>query len=189
MRRAARSSSIRGDYLEEQVWSDVEAFLRNPEPVLAKLQARLESDAKHSDQSQERITRLQSLLAEKAAERTRVVGLYRRGRLTDAEVDVELLEIGKEEAALEAQLAELGGRIAGAQPIEATINSAETLLAQLRARLDEPVSWELKRRLVEVLVAAVRIDTVEEHGVKQSRTTVTYRFSQPVAPFAVVLPQ
>jgi transcriptional regulator with XRE-family HTH domain len=98
-------------------------------------------------------------------------------------------EIGKEEAALEAQVAELRSKIAGADSIGATISSAQTLLANLRTRLDEPVSWELKRHLIEVLVAGVRVDTVEECGVKQSKTTVTYRFSQPDQPMPLVLPQ
>jgi DNA-binding XRE family transcriptional regulator len=62
-------------------------------------------------------------------------------------------------------------------------------LAQLRKRLDELVSWEQKRRLIEVLVAGVRVDTVEECGVKQSKITVTYRFSQPDQPMPLVLPQ
>ena len=31
---AARSKAVRGDHLEHQVWSDVETFLRNPEPLL-----------------------------------------------------------------------------------------------------------------------------------------------------------
>ena len=52
-------------------------------------------------------------------------------------------------------------------------------LANLRKRLDEPVSWRQKRRLIEVLLAGVRVDTVEECGVNQNRVTVTYRFSQP----------
>jgi hypothetical protein len=46
--------------------------------------------------------------------------------------------------------------------IGATISSAEALLEKLRKRLDEPISWNVKRRLVEVLVASVRVDTVEE---------------------------
>ncbi|MCW5982727.1 MAG: helix-turn-helix transcriptional regulator [Bryobacteraceae bacterium] len=51
------------------------------------------------------------------------------------------------------------------------------------------MSWELKRRLIEVLVAGVRVDTVEECGVKQTRATVTYRFSEPDHPMPLVLPQ
>jgi transcriptional regulator with XRE-family HTH domain len=129
------------------------------------------------------------LLAQKAAERNRVVGLYRRGRLTDAELDAQMEEIGREETAIEAQVTELRGRIAGADTIGANISSAQALLAKLRKRLDEPVSWELKRRLIEVLVAGVRVETSEECGVRQARTTVTYRFSQPDQPMPLVLPQ
>jgi hypothetical protein len=71
----------------------------------------------------------------------------------------------------------------------ATIDSAHALLEQLRKRLDEPVSWEQKRRLIEVLVAGVRVDTVVAGGVKQTTTTVTYRFSQPGQPMPLMLPQ
>jgi len=184
-----QAKAVRGDQLEEQVWSDVESFLRNPEPILEQLHARLDSDAKGSDQTRKQVTRLEGLLAQKATERSRVVGLYRRGRLTDAELDAQMDEIGKEETALEAQIAELGGRIASADSIAGNIGSAQALLANLRKRLDEPVSWEQKRRLIEVLVGGVRVDTVEECGVKQNRITVTYRFSQPDQPMPLALPQ
>ncbi len=184
-----KSKAVRGDHLEEQVWSDVETFLRNPEPVLQQLHARLESDAKGSEQFKKQVVRLEGLLAQKANERSRVVGLYRRGRLTDTDLDAQMEEIGKEESALEAQIAELRGKMAGADSIGANLTSAQALLEKLRKRLDEPVSWEMKRRLIEILVAGVRVDTVEECGVKQSKITVTYRFSQPDQPMPVVLPQ
>ena len=184
-----RSKAIRGDYLEQQVWSDVEAFLRDPKPVLEQLHTRLETDARGSDQTRKQIARLEGLLAQKATERSRVVGLYRRGRLTDADLDGQMEEIGKEENALETQLAELRGKLAGADSIGASVTSAETLLVKLRKRLDEPLSWEMKRRIVEVLVAGVRVDTIEECGVKQSKITVTYRFSEPDQPMPIVLPQ
>jgi transcriptional regulator with XRE-family HTH domain len=109
--------------------------------------------------------------------------------LTDADLDAQMDEINKEETALEVQIAELGGRIAGADSIGSTIRSAQTLLAELRKRLDQPVSWEQKRRLMEVLVAGVQVDTAEESGVKQTRATVTYRFSQPDQAMPLVLPQ
>jgi transcriptional regulator with XRE-family HTH domain len=184
-----KAKAVRGDYLEQQVWSDVETFLRNPQPVLQQLHARLESDAQGSDQIRTQVTRLEGLLQQKTTERSRVVGLYRRGRLTDTELDVQMEEVGKEEMALETQLLELRRRIAGADSIGANIGSAEALLAKLRKRLDEPVSWELKRRLIEVLVAGVRVDTIEECGIKQSQVTVTYRFSEPDLPMPVVLNQ
>jgi site-specific DNA recombinase len=188
-RGRCHSKSVRGDQLEQQVWSDVETFLRNPEPILQQLHAKLETDAEGSDQIRKQVTRLEGLLAQKATERSRVVGLYRRGRLTEADLDAQMDEIGKEEAALESQAGELRVKISGADSIGANINSAQALLANLRKRLDEPVSWEQKRRLIEVLVSGVRVDTVETCGVKQSKITVTYRFSQLDQPMPLALPQ
>ena len=47
----------------------------------------------------------------------------------------------------------------------------------------------MKRRLVEVLVAGVSVETVEEDGATQARITVAYRFSEPDQPMALALPQ
>ena len=184
-----QAKAVRGDHLEEQVWSDVETFLRNPEPVLQQLQARLQSDVQGSEEIRNQVTRLEALLAEKANERSRVVGLYRRGRLTEADLDAQMDEIGKEQTALEVQIAELRRQDRRCGLHRRDRQFCETLLAKLRKRLDEPISWELKRRLIEVLVAGIRVDTFEECGVKQARTTVTYRFSQPDQPMPLVLPQ
>ena len=99
-RGRCESKAVRGDQLEEQVWSDVESFLRNPEPVLKQLHERLESEANDCGETRKQVARLEGLLTQKANERSRVVGLYRRGRLTDAELDTKIEEVGKEEAAL-----------------------------------------------------------------------------------------
>ncbi len=67
----------------------------------------------------------------------------------------------------EARLHELRSSVSPAGAIENSISSAQDLLIMLRKRLDQAVSWELKRKLIEVLVAGVRVDTVEEQGVEQ----------------------
>jgi site-specific DNA recombinase len=177
--RKCQGKAIRGDELEAQVWSDIETFLRNPGPVLQQLHSRLEADAKGSDKTRQQITRLDGLLAKKAEERNRVVGLFRRGRLDDKALDQQMDEIGKEETALELQLEELRGKVTSSESIAANLSSAEALLGKLRKRLDGPVSWEIKRQLVEILVAGIRVDTTESWGVKQSEITVNYRFAQP----------
>ena len=74
------------------MWSDVQTFLRNPESVLQQLHTRLTSGVEDSDQTRKQIARLDGLLAQKATERSRVVGLFRRGRLSDAELDAQMDE-------------------------------------------------------------------------------------------------
>jgi site-specific DNA recombinase len=182
------AKSVRGDDLERQVWADVETFLRDPGPVLAQIQARLESESQSSGKVRERLKRLEGLREQKAAERSRVFALYRRGRLNDAALDEQMEEIGKEEAALEVQIEELRNQVRGADSVSQAVSSAGALLTRLRERLDMPVSWEQKRRLIEILVAGIQVETVEVLGVKQARTTVTYRFSLPEEPARVLLP-
>jgi transcriptional regulator with XRE-family HTH domain len=59
----------------------------------------------------------------------------------------------------------------------------------LRTRLDGPVPPELKRRIVEILVERIEANTVERWGVQQSEIVITYRFSRPDEPAALVLPR
>jgi site-specific DNA recombinase len=183
------SRSVRGDQLEQQVWADIYAFLRDPKPVLAQLQMRLESESRGSAQIQNQLKRLEQLLAEKAHERDRVLVLYRRGRLNDAELDRQLDEVGREQTVLDAQIAELRAKVAGVDAIGSSINSAQALLEKLRKRLDQPVSFDIMRRLIEILVAGIRVETTEVGGVKVATTTVTYRFGEPDQPLPLVLPQ
>ena len=72
---------------------DVETFLRNPDPVLSEFQSRLGSQAKGSDQVRLQLAALENVVAEKSTERSRILALYRRGRLTNTELDAQLDEI------------------------------------------------------------------------------------------------
>jgi site-specific DNA recombinase len=152
-RGKCRAKAVRGDLLDQQVWTDVQAFLRDPGSVLQQLQIRLESEAKGTDQTRAQINRLEGLLQQKTEERNRVVALYRRGRLTDADLDAQMEEVGKDQSALELQVSELRSKIAGVESIGTSINSAQSLLERLGKRLDEPIKWEQKRRLIEILVS------------------------------------
>jgi hypothetical protein len=127
-----------------------------------------------------RLRRVAGLLAEKGAERSRVVALYRRGRLTEAHLDDQLADIDQEEMALKAQLEEVQGKLAGAASISTTVSTAESLLMKLGARLDQPISWECKRQLIEALVGGVRVETIETEGKREAIVTVTYRFAGSV---------
>ena len=101
------SKVVRGDRLEELVWSDVEGFLRNPGPVLEQFRAKLETDSTEKESLKSHERRLEELRAAKVTERSRVLGLYRRGRLGDVDLDQQMSEIALEEAGIQAQLEEI----------------------------------------------------------------------------------
>jgi len=140
------------------------------------------------ERRQKELNDLRARFEQKAVERDRVLGLFRRGRIDDATLDQQLDQINTEAFRLHAEI-EAATRALAAGDRTAQLQSAEELLASLRKRLDGEVPWELKRRIVEILVEKVQANTVEQWGVARSEIVITYRFSQPNEAAALVLPK
>jgi site-specific DNA recombinase len=182
------AKSLNGDYIERLVWADIDAFLRNPGELLERLRERFAAQDGERQSRQKELDSFKTRLEEKNAERDRMLGLFRRGRIDEASLDQHLDTIDAEAAGLQAEI-ETASRALSANNRAAQLQSAESLLATLRQRLAGPISPELRRRIVEVLVEKVQADTVERWGVQHSEITITYRFSQPNEPAALVLPR
>jgi site-specific DNA recombinase len=175
------AKSVNGVYLETLVWEDIEGFLRNPGPVLDELHRRMSGKQQTFTQGRGQIDQLEQALKTKADERGRMLALYRRGRIDDATLDAQLNQIQSEEAELRALVADAEHNAEHASNDMLRLNSARDLLDQLQIRLEQGISWEVKRRLVEVLVGDIRVNTIEAAGRKQAEIVVNYRFDSPVA--------
>ena len=155
---------------------------------LERLRDRLSLKDEERQRQEKELKSLKERLEQKTTERDRMLGLFRRGRIDDATLDQHLNLINTEAARLQAGI-EAAERALSAEDRAAQLRSAESLLATLRAKLAGPISPELKRRIVEILVEKVQADTVERFGVQQSEITIVYRFSRPEEPAALVLPR
>jgi site-specific DNA recombinase len=182
------AKSINGRHVEQVIWADIESFLRDPGEILERLRERLTTKGDDQQRRQKELEQFRDRLEEKTAERERMLGLFRRGRIDDATLDQHLNLIGVEAAALQAEI-EMAERMISVADQTAQMKSAGALLATLQKRLDSPVSDALKRQIVEALVESIRSDTVECWGVAQSSITVTYRFAQPSEAAPLVLPR
>jgi site-specific DNA recombinase len=182
------ANAINGDYVERLVWADIEAFLRNPGDVLERLRDRLSLKEEDRKRQEKELKSFKERFEQKSAERERMLGLFRRGRIDEATLDRQLDAINTEAAGLQSGI-EAAERALSAEDRTAQLRSAESLLSTLRTKLAGPISPELKRRIVEILVEKVQANTVERFGVQQSEITIEYRFSQPNEPAALVLPR
>ena len=182
------SRTLNGDYVERLVWADIESFLRNPGEILEKLRERVVMQDGERQRRQKELDDLRDRLQQKTLERDRVLALFRRNRIDETTLDQQLDLIEVEAADLRADI-ETAMRALSAGDRTAQLQSAESLLAMLRSRLDGPVPSELKRRIVEILVETIEAKTVERWGVQQSEIVITYRFTQPDEPAALVLPR
>jgi len=172
------SKSIGGD-IEEIVWRDIETFLRNPGDVLEELQARREAQSADAGRLRDDLAKLRQAEKEKAKERDAVVTLFRKGRIKESALNTQLDAIEREETALRFRIETLERQVQTAVEQGAQLNRIEVLLAEINSRLDQPLTWECKREIVELLVESIRVETVEDGDKKAARVVVTYRFDEP----------
>jgi hypothetical protein len=128
----------------------------------------------------ERLLRLRGLVEGKAGERNKVVGLYCKSLLNDAELARQLEEIDKEAAGLASQIEALEEKQGSVDSNAAVLANAGALLTRLRERLDQPLTYERKRQLVELLVGGIRIETIRTSEKRENVVTVMYRFPSVV---------
>lgn len=95
-------------------------------------------------------------IRQKAVERDRVVGLYRRSLLTDVQVEVQLRQIDAEEGALRAELA---GLVDAGPAID-----AETILASARELSRDGADAETRRKVLRLLLHRVVVHTRKGAG-------------------------
>lgn len=182
------SRALNGTAVDSIVWADVEQFVRNPGEVLEKLRARLSIGSDERQRREKQLGGLRARLEDKENERERVLALYRRGRIDDATLDQQLDQVEHEKVRLMSEIRTNESELSVSERAQ-QLQTAEQLLATLRKRLSGPIPPDLKRRIVEVLVARVVANTVEQHGVKESQLAITYRFAAPAEPLAATLPQ
>jgi site-specific DNA recombinase len=90
--------------VERLVWADIESFLRNPGEILERLRDRGAMQDGERQRLQKALDELTTRLQQKAGERDRVLGLFRRGRIDDATLDQQLDQINTETFRLHAEI-------------------------------------------------------------------------------------
>ncbi len=164
-------ASIKGEHLEDVVWSDVSRFLTNPNDLVDELLAESNDAASHAVSQAERDSLLanRSLVQER---RTRATDLYTRGKLSDDEFDVIAADVERELNTLDERLAVL-------EPDDDSLDDAvsEDVLSEIRERLEADLSDAERREIVQLLVRRITVHTtLTDRGRKQVRVVIDYRF-------------
>ena len=176
------SKRVNARALETAVWNDIETFLHHPGAVLEQLAAHMHIQDGETERLRNELAKRQQALQALNTEKDTVITLFRRGRIDEFALDRQLDQIQLDEADIQRDIEDLQELLRRVQEKESGLRSAKELLEQLSHRLEEPLTWELRRQLVEVLVEGICVDTVEESaGRKRANVTVTYRFGTSTA--------
>lgn len=176
------SKNVNALALEAAVWQDIETFLRNPGAVLEQLATQMQVQEGQTERLSKELAKRQQALHALDAEKDKVIALFRRGRIDESSLDRQLDQIEQEETEVHGELADLQEGLRSVQEKEEGLRGAEELLKRLSRQLEEPLTWELRRQLVEALVESICIDTIEDTaGRKEAQVTVTYHFGPSTA--------
>jgi len=178
--------AISAVHIEEVVWRAVARFIRSPGEALHLLAAQVGSQAGAAETQRERLARIQAELDTYQSQRDAVVALFRRGRISERDLDRQLDDITREESGVHHERERIMAALQTANNAQDRLTGARTLLQQLHARLDsEPITPELQRMAVETIIAGIWVVT-EEIGLstrgkvkRRARVIVTYCFDNP----------
>ena len=122
-------ASIKGEKLEQAVWSDVSRFLSNPGDLVDELLAEGSDIENHAVAEAERASLLDARNAAQLR-RKRAIDLYTRAKLSDDEFDAIAADV-------EQELKRLDKRLAGLEPDDDALDDAvsDDVLAEIRQRL------------------------------------------------------
>jgi site-specific DNA recombinase len=176
--------AISGTWLESLVWDDCAAWIRNPGERLAEAQRQLRDRlSKTADHERQRQTLLDQL-AEKEHERERVLSMYRRGRISEANADQEFDAIDREMASLRRLLDSVDAQEAMTAAAEAHLATVATSLAQLQDEVDEieRIGDRVRMRgIIDLLVGQIVVQTEpgELRKRKSASVAIRYHFESP----------
>ena len=169
--------SIQADWLEGIVWDDITQFINNPGDVLESLKAKLAQMREETQPANDRTSHLETDLANKEIQRDRMLDLYRRGRISLDDLERFLDGTEKERQALQQDLDEYERRETTLREYEGRAVNTAQLLDTLRSTMEVPPSWDLRRQLVETLVANIGVNTQGDGRGKTAEVEITYHFS------------
>jgi len=153
---------VKAEPIENAVWKEIEKLLLTPNDVLMKLgELDAEGGRQHAVLEAEKLT-LERVIADKDGERARVMDIYRRGFINTDEVEAQLAAINQETKAVKVRLSEIERELANAETLKQRFTTIEDRLADIRAILDNGLTYEVKRQIVELLVDKVKVTTVGE---------------------------
>jgi site-specific DNA recombinase len=179
-RARCRSALVSAYKLDTIIWDVVQAHIREPQEILERMAERIRGQRDEDREVREQLAYFEQGLQHKQQEKDIILNLFRRGRINESDLDRQLVTIQQEEEQLRAQMQQANDRLYQMQHIEESIQSAERLLQQLRARINGDITCEEKQHVIRALVSRVVVDTIcDEDGKRHPDIRAYYRFQAP----------
>lgn len=170
--------SIPAAELEELVWTDIEAWLRDPGPLLEQLERQVRERVVEARPLEDEAGEIDQALQRLDDGRQRVLSLYRRGVIGDQDVEAQLRELVAEGEVLQDRRTRIFGSQVEAVNLETRLIEAGSLLRSLQGAANS-LDYAGRRNAVKLLVEQVTVKTTGEGRQKKAEIEVQYLFEGP----------
>ena len=177
--RRCPSAMVNAQVVEAAVWADIEVFLRNPGRVLGEIKAQTLSQINGVGQIKKDLLLVADRIGRASEQRERMLTLYRTGVIEQDELASQIEAVRNNRSALERQKAHLEEQLAKVANQQHQFETIQHLLLRYSLSLNEGLTFEVKRQIVEALVDIIRVETVMEGKKKRPVVKVFYRFEKP----------
>lgn len=149
------AKNIPADWIEEIVWGKIIEFVGNPKKAIDGFI--VNSSSKDKTYLKRESEMLSKAINDKDIERSGILDLFRKKVISQSEVESQLNKINIEKDQLTERLEQLNKRISDGQELTNQISSMETILATLKKRLKEELTFDVKREFIKALVSHIKI--------------------------------
>jgi len=170
---------IDGDRAEEIVWQQIEELIRNPTAAVKALQKKAEQSR---STNQPRIEKLEAELRAKRDAKVRLVKQAAEYGFDSVTLKQAKGELDREEQAILVSIEELKAADEQQTNLRAALATVPKMLTALRELLDGPLPFEVRRKVLEILVDTIKVETMEVPGGKRANLHIRFRFFDNCAP-------
>lgn len=156
--RLCNSRSIRGESLEQAVWQDVCALLEEPERLQEELDRRL--CVAQQERGQGTVAQLKQDVQRAKRSLARLIDLYAEGTIKKEEFEPRVKQVRARLENCETEIAKEREQDEERKELHLVLTRMEDFASQVRGGLKD-ADWNLRRKIITVLVARIEVDDEE----------------------------
>ncbi|MCM0648688.1 recombinase family protein [Clostridium swellfunianum] len=173
------SKNVPGAFIEELVWDDILHFIYNPGEVVELIRENLEDTNNKITSLKRQKDQLQVSINTKEEEKQSILDLFRRKIISATDVEKQLSKINDELLVNQELVIDLDKQINSQSILEQKFNSVELLLATMKEKIENGITFKDKRDIVKTLVKRIDVYTIEQlNGRKSVDIKVKYSFTK-----------
>jgi len=175
-KKVCNLKSVKAEWIENLVWTDIKDWILNPVSLETVINEKLKDFEKEKGNYFLRIKNLKDDLEKKEDERSNILALYRKGLITMKDVEDQLRDVEKDKNELDLMITDIKSKMIGDFSTEEIIKEIKLHLDVFKIQLENKnVSFELKRKIIELFVKDVQIHLTKDNKHSILIDTIPFR--------------